>query len=308
MRHAGRRPRHAPRWSAFQRGPRLPARTTLSGGRTARGRGWSPEGDSCSERRPGQGGPFAVRLRMASGTQQLRHPLLGRRTSRRVRCSCSCSPRSPRRSSPRRSSTSTASAGSRFPAQRHSRVRSFGSTREAHAVVDAVHVALGGRDDVAALAVGVVHDRVEDRHAAQAVVVAADERGHVDRLVAVDPELHHARARTAPRAASWAGRRPSRSPPTRGRPRSPGRPGCRRGSPRAAAPPRRACRRRPPRTRCCGWRRAASRCSRRAAGPRGRSRPRPAGEGTPRVRSATAGGRGPAEGSLMGGAAAGQRR
>src|SRR3712207_230604 len=53
-----------------------------------------------------------------------------RRTSRRVRCSCSWSPRSPIRSPVSFSSASTASAGSGCPAQRHSRVRSLGSTEK----------------------------------------------------------------------------------------------------------------------------------------------------------------------------------
>src|SRR3712207_7984849 len=48
------------------------------------------------------------------------------------------------------------------------------------------------RDDVPALAVGVVHDRVEHRHAPQPGVVLADERGQVDVRVAVHPELDHA--------------------------------------------------------------------------------------------------------------------
>ena len=50
---------------------------------------------------------------------------------------------------------------------------------------------------VAALAVGVVDDGVEDRHPAQVRVVAAGELGQVDGLVDVDPQLAHARAERA---------------------------------------------------------------------------------------------------------------
>ena len=53
---------------------------------------------------------------------------------------------------------------------------------EADAVVDAVAVAVGHRQHVAALAVGVVDHDVEDRHPAQRRGVLVDER---DRLVAV---------------------------------------------------------------------------------------------------------------------------
>ena len=59
-------------------------------------------------------------------------------------------------------------------------------------MVDPVHVPGRGRQQVAALAVGVVDDGVEDRHPAQVGVVAAGQHGQVDLLVDVDPQLAHA--------------------------------------------------------------------------------------------------------------------
>ena len=47
----------------------------------------------------------------------------------------------------------------------------------------------GRRQQVTALAVGVVHHRVEDRHPAQTRVVAVQQRHHIGVLVNVYPEL-----------------------------------------------------------------------------------------------------------------------
>jgi len=66
--------------------------------------------------------------------------------------------------------------------------------REGDAVVDRVQVAARDRQEVTALAVRVVHDRVEDRHPAQRGQVAADERRQVHLGVDVHPQLHHAGA------------------------------------------------------------------------------------------------------------------
>ena len=84
--------------------------------------------------------------------------------------------------------------------------------READAVVDALHPAVLARQQVAALAVGVVDDGVEDGHAAQVGVVAAGQRGKVDRLVDVAPTAGTCPGRRARRAGPSAGRRPSRWP------------------------------------------------------------------------------------------------
>ena len=198
------------------------------------------------------------------------------RTSRRVRCSCSCSPRSPRSSSAEPLQHLDRLGRQRLAGPAPQQGAQLGVDGEADAVVDAVHVAVGHRDDVAALAVGVVHDRVEHRHPAQGRVVAAHERRQVDVVVAVDPELHHARAE---RALAQHGRR--HDPPA-GRLRDqegrdlaageravgevPERPLPRHRLVDALADERR-------RSGSC---RRGSRCWRRASGPRGRSRPRAA--------------------------------
>src|SRR3712207_7282029 len=58
--------------------------------------------------------------------------------------------------------------------------RSLVLDREADAVVDAVHVPLRRRQQVAALAVGVVDDRVEERHPLQRRVLRARQRDKVE--------------------------------------------------------------------------------------------------------------------------------
>ena len=104
-------------------------------------------------------------------------------------------------------------AASGWPRQPHSTVRSFGTVEKHHPVVDAVDVPPAvDRQDVAALAVGVVHGRVEDGHPAQPRVVLDDHRDDVDRRVDVDPTPGPCPRRTARRAGSSAGRCPSRSP------------------------------------------------------------------------------------------------
>ena len=63
------------------------------------------------------------------------------------------------------------------------------------AVVDPVDVPPAiDRQDVAALAIGVVHDRVEDRHPAQPRVVVDDHRHDVDLGIGIDERLDHALA------------------------------------------------------------------------------------------------------------------
>ena len=60
------------------------------------------------------------------------------------------------------------------------------------------------REDVPALAVGVVHDRVEDRHPPQPGVVLDDHRHDVDVGIGLDEGLDHA---LAERAVAQDGRR-----------------------------------------------------------------------------------------------------
>ena len=59
-------------------------------------------------------------------------------------------------------------------------------------MVDTEDVAAGDRQQMAALAIGVVDDGVEDRDPAQAGVVLDDHRHDVLAIVGVDPELDHA--------------------------------------------------------------------------------------------------------------------
>ena len=225
-----------------------------------------------SEGRPRDRGPLARAARAArrarSSRSQRRASGLdldgGRaagRASRRARPPSSVAHRRDRRRPPRRSSGS--------PSQPHSTVRSLSSVWKRDAVVDAVPVPVGHRQHVAALAVGVVDDHVEDRHPPQRRGVLVDQRDRlvvpVDAVEDVQPALGHARPRArgrrrpAPRRApatagpcpGRAGRRagrscgttfqPSASETTYAAPR--GRRGCRRGSPTAALAARPACRR-----------------------------------------------------------------
>lgn len=61
-------------------------------------------------------------------------------------------------------------------------------------MVDPKDVSSGDRQQVAALPVGVVDDRIEDRDPAQPRVVVDDEGHDVDVVVDIDPELERARA------------------------------------------------------------------------------------------------------------------
>ena len=114
------------------------------------------------------------------------------RTSRRVRCSCSCSPRSPRSSSPSRSSTSTASSGSGLPAQRHSRVRSFGSTEKQMpwSTPYTWPSGIGMMCPPLRSALFTTASKTAIRRSAGSS--RRTNAGEVDVVVAVHPELHHA--------------------------------------------------------------------------------------------------------------------
>ena len=80
----------------------------------------------------------------------------------------------------------------------------LGLARERHAVVDAVHVAVRERQEVADLAVGVVDDGIEDGHPPEARIIADDELDPVDRIVGMDPLLDHALAeRSVPQDRRW---------------------------------------------------------------------------------------------------------
>ena len=172
--------------------PALAEPTGTAGGRTSRPAA-TPR--AASERRPGHGGPVAGRLgvhRPVSSRSTRRRP----RTSRRVSSAASASPRSPSSRArappaprpPRRAAARRASATARSAAC---------PAVERDPVVDAVHVAVGRREQVAALAVGVVDHRVEHGHPAQGGRSARISRRQVDGLVDVDPQLHHARAERA---------------------------------------------------------------------------------------------------------------
>ena len=197
-----------------------------------------------SEGRPGQRGPVAAGLGVPAGAQQLGHPLLGARAPRGG-SGARAAARPGRRAARRRAAPAPrrASSGSGLPAQRHSSVRSFGSTEKQMpwSTPYTWPSGIGMMCPPLRSALFTTASNTAMRRSAGSS--RAHERGQVDRLVAVDPELHHARAERARRAAPSAARRPSRWPPRRGRPRSRGRPACRRGSPRAAAPPPPACRR-----------------------------------------------------------------
>ena len=73
------------------------------------------------------------------------------------------------------------------PLPQHGAQLVFG--REANAVVDPVDVATDGWQQMAALAVGVVHHRVEYGEPAQPGVVAVQQRQQIGVLVDVDPDL-----------------------------------------------------------------------------------------------------------------------
>ena len=114
-------------------------------------------------------------------------------------------PSAPSSSARSRDSTSTASSVQRRAAPLPQQGAQLVLGREADAVVDALDPPVGAGQQVAALAVGVVDHGVEDRHPAQVRVVAAGQLGQVDRLVDVDPQLAHARRRTARRACTVGG-------------------------------------------------------------------------------------------------------
>ena len=63
--------------------------------------------------------------------------------------------------------------------------------REGHAVIHPEDVTVRHRHQVAALAIGVVGDGIEDGHPAQSRVVADDHRDEVDIAIRVDPLLDH---------------------------------------------------------------------------------------------------------------------
>ena len=194
------------------------------------------------------------------------------------------------------------SAASRCSAQPGQRVGVLGTERpaaplpqdgaqlvvpvEADAVVDAEDVPGRGRQQVAALAVGVVDHRVEQCHPPQLRVPAAHQPGHVDCLVDVDPQLQHAVAEGARAQHGRRHDRPARAPRRPGTRRAHERPACRRGSPRADAPPRSACTRRGRSRRPAAPGSTGSRCSRRSAGLRSAAPPAPGDASRPEDRRA----------------------
>ena len=117
-----------------------------------------------------------------------------------------------------RSRPAISSGSNGVPRQPHSTVRSFGHRREAHAVVHAVDVAPAvDRQDVAALAVGVVH---RPRRGPPSGAAAGRPRRPWPRRRPRGPPRRTpgpSPRRTARRAGSSAGRCPSRSPRRRAR-------------------------------------------------------------------------------------------
>ena len=75
---------------------------------------------------------------------------------------------------------------------------------ERHAVVDALHESVRTRQQVTALAVGVVDDGVQHDHALEVRVLGTNEQTEVHRLVDVDPQLAHARSEgSVPHDGRW---------------------------------------------------------------------------------------------------------
>ena len=115
------------------------------------------------------------------------------------------------------------------PRHAHRTVRSLGSTEKQMPWSTPRDVAVGRRQQVAALAVGVVDQRVEEAHRAQPLVAAvttARRRRPPDRSRSMPGPCPR---RTVRRAGPSAARRPSRSPRTPGTQRPRGGPACRSG-------------------------------------------------------------------------------
>ena len=144
-------------------------------------------------------------------------------------------PRRGRRGSAASPSSSSGASALAAPRPQHGPQLRHG--REAHPVVDAVDVpAAVHRQDVPALAVGVVDRGIEHGHPPQSWVRRRDQLDDVDRRIRAPRRPGPCPRRTARRAARSAGRCPSRSPPRRAtrRPRagSASRPGSRRAGAR----------------------------------------------------------------------------
>ena len=131
--------------------------------------------DRSSERRPRDRGPAASRHRERRTRRSRSHRRATASTSRTVSRSSSASRRSEPSPSSTDSTPSSSSAASRSPGPAPEHGAQLVLAVEADPVVDAVAVAAGHRQHVAALAVGVVGDDVEDGHPSQRRGVLVDQ-------------------------------------------------------------------------------------------------------------------------------------